>query len=107
MLGIKSAELTSFIQNLGKEILQIKPSVMLHPNIIGAYEVSKNNTMAQSNIEVVAQYQDEVQPNFARQMITTVEGQTFLENSTLHQEVFGPFSIVVQCEDSHQLLLTS
>ena len=36
-------------------------------------------------------------------MITTVEGQTFLENSTLHQEVFGPFSIVVQCEDSHQL----
>ena len=103
LLGIKSAELTAFIQNLGKEILQIKPSVMLHPNIIGAYEVSKNNTMAQSNIEVVAQYQDEVQPNFARQMITTVEGQTFLENSTLHQEVFGPFSIVVQCEDSHQL----
>jgi len=103
LLGIKSAELTAFIQNLGKEILQIQPSVMLHPNIIGAYEVSKNNTMAQSNIEVVAQYQDEVQPNFARQMITTVEGQTFLENSTLHQEVFGPFSIVVQCEDSHQL----
>ena len=103
LLGIKSAELTAFIQNLGKEILQIQPSVMLHPTIIGSYEANKDNTIAQSNIEVVAQYNDEVQPNFAQQVITTVEGQTFLDNSTLHQEVFGPFSMVVQCKDSRQL----
>jgi alpha-ketoglutaric semialdehyde dehydrogenase len=103
LLGIKSAELTAFIQNLGKEILQIQPSVMLHPTIIGAYEANKDNTIAQSNIEVVAQYNDEVQPNFAQQVITTVEGQTFLDNSTLHQEVFGPFSMVVQCKDTRQL----
>ena len=103
LLGIKSAELTAFIQNLGKEILQIQPSVMLHPTIIGSYEANKDNTIAQSNIEVVAQYNDEVQPNFAQQVITTVEGQTFLDNSTLHQEVFGPFSMVVQCKDTRQL----
>ena len=103
LLGIKSAELTAFIQNLGKEILQIQPSVMLHPTIIGSYEANKDNTIAQSNIEVVAQYNDEVQPNFAQQVITTVEGQTFLDNSSLHQEVFGPFSMVVQCKDSRQL----
>jgi NADP-dependent aldehyde dehydrogenase len=103
LLGIKSAELTAFIQNLGKEIIQIQPSVMLHPTIIGSYEANKDNTIAQSNIEVVAQYNDEVQPNFAQQVITTVEGQTFLDNSTLHQEVFGPFSMVVQCKDSRQL----
>jgi alpha-ketoglutaric semialdehyde dehydrogenase len=103
LLGIKSAELTAFIQNLGKEILQIQPSVMLHPTIIGSYEANKDNTIAQSNIEVVAQYNDEVQPNFAQQVITTVEGQTFLDNSSLHQEVFGPFSMVVQCKDTRQL----
>jgi len=103
LLGIKSAELTAFIQNLGKEILQIQPSVMLHPTIIGAYEANKDNTIAQNNIEVVAQYNDEVQPNFAQQVITTVEGQTFLDNSSLHQEVFGPFSMVVQCKDTRQL----
>lgn len=103
LLGIKSAELTAFIQNLGKEILQIQPSVMLHPTIIGAYKANKDNTIAQNNIEVVAQYNDEVQPNFAQQVITTVEGQTFLDNSSLHQEVFGPFSMVVQCKDTRQL----
>tara|TARA_B100000795_G_C22774988_1_gene429604 strand:- start:150 stop:1724 length:1575 start_codon:yes stop_codon:yes gene_type:complete len=103
ILGIRSIDFTDFIQNLGEEILQIQPSVMLHPNIIGAYETNKNKTISQSNLEVVAHYEDAVNANFARQMITTVEGKTFLENSTLHQEIFGPFSIVVQCKDTHQL----
>ena len=35
--------------------------------------------------------------------MTTVEGRTFIENPTLHQEIFGPYSIVVQCEDIVQL----
>ena len=103
ILGIKSEELTAFIKSLGKEILQIQPSVMLHPNIISAYEKNKTNTIAQSNLEVVVECKDDLQSNFAKPMITTVEGKVFLENATLHQEVFGPFSMVVQCENIHQL----
>lgn len=103
LLGIKSEYFTNFIQNLGNEILQIQPSVMLHPTIIGAYESNKNKTLATSKISVVAHYEEQVNTNFARQMITTVEGDTFLENKTLHEEVFGPFSMVVQCKDACQL----
>jgi NADP-dependent aldehyde dehydrogenase len=76
---------------------------MLHPNIISAYEKNKTNTIAQSNLEVVEECKDDLQSNFAKPMITTVEGKVFLENATLHQEVFGPFSMVVQCENIHQL----
>jgi len=36
-------------------------------------------------------------------VVTTVEGKTFLENSTLHHEVFGPYSLVVQCKDEAEL----
>jgi NADP-dependent aldehyde dehydrogenase len=36
-------------------------------------------------------------------MVVTVEGDTFLNNPKLHQEVFGPFSMVVQCENAAQL----
>ena len=32
-----------------------------------------------------------------------VEGAVFLANTNLHQEVFGPFSMVVQCENAQQL----
>lgn len=103
ILGIKSEALSSFTQQLGKEIVQIQPSVMLHPNIHGAYESNKQKLVSQSNIEVVSKYEEEVAVNHAQQVVTTVEGSTFLENPTLHQEVFGPFSLVVQCDDSKQL----
>ena len=51
----------------------------------------------------MANYSTNVQENYARQAITTVEGKTFIANTTLHQEVFGPFSMVVQCENSDQM----
>ena len=35
--------------------------------------------------------------------MVTVSGDDFLENSTLHLEVFGPFSLIVQCENMNQL----
>jgi NADP-dependent aldehyde dehydrogenase len=76
---------------------------MLHPNIIGAYENNKQKALAQPELNIVADYGAEVQTNYARQTITTVEGCTFLENPTLHQEVFGPYSIVVQCENVNQM----
>ena len=76
---------------------------MLHPNILGAYEKNKERAISQAELNVTADYKTEVQSNFARQTITTVDGKSFLENKSLHQEVFGPFSMVVQCEDDKEL----
>jgi NADP-dependent aldehyde dehydrogenase len=103
ILGVKSEGLDRFVQTLAEEIVKVEPSCMLHPNIAGAYESNKANALAQSGIEVLADYASEVKPNHARQVVTTVEGNTFLNNPTLHHEVFGPFSLVVQCEDETQL----
>lgn len=103
ILGIKSEELNAFISILSDEIIKIEPSCMLHPNIITAYERNKQRALSQTNIDVVADYNDTVKSNYARQTITTVEGKIFLNNITLHQEVFGPFSMVVQCKDAKEL----
>ena len=103
IFGIKGENLTGFIQNLAEEIVKIEPSCMLHPNIFSAYESNKANALVQPELSVVADYGTDVQTNYARQAITTVEGKSFLENPALHQEVFGPFSMVVQCEDANQL----
>ncbi|MBD0849369.1 aldehyde dehydrogenase (NADP(+)) [Maribacter arenosus] len=103
LLGIKGEALTVFIKHLSDAIVKIEPSCMLHPNIIGAYESNKQKAVSQSGLQVMADYDSDIKSNYARQTITTVEGKTFLENPTLHQEVFGPYSIVVQCEDKDQL----
>lgn len=103
LLGIKGDALSSFIKNLSEEIVKIEPSCMLHPNIIGTYEKNKQSALEQEGLVVAADYGDEVSVNFARQAVVTVDGATFLQNSTLHHEVFGPFSMVVQCADKTEL----
>nr|WP_321232304.1 aldehyde dehydrogenase (NADP(+)) [uncultured Psychroserpens sp.] len=103
LLGIESDALTHFIKTLSEDILKIEPSCMLHPNIVGAYESNKARALAQPDLVISVDYNSEVQANYAKQVITTVKGTTFLENPTLHQEVFGPYSMVVQCEDANQL----
>lgn len=103
ILGLKSDELSNFVDNLSSNILKIDPTCMLHPNIVSAYVQNKSAVLSQENIKVTAEFNDSVQSNFAKQVIATVDGKTFLENTKLHQEVFGPFSIVVQCESVEEL----
>ncbi|ADY31050.1 aldehyde dehydrogenase (NADP(+)) [Cellulophaga lytica] len=103
LLGIKSDALTSFINNVSEEIIKINPSCMLHPNIKKGYVRNKEKVVSQDNVTVTANYRSDVQNNYATQAIVSVDGKTFLENSTLHLEVFGPFSMIVQCENISEL----
>lgn len=103
ILGIKNDDLSNFIKVLSEEIVKIEPSCMLHPNIIGNYENNKAKMLTQKGLETKATLDKELSANYGRQAITTVEGATFLANTNLHQEVFGPFSMIVQCENIAQL----
>ena len=103
ILGIKGKDLINFIQILSDEIVKIEPTCMLLPNIIGSYEERKAKIMEHKGVENSIDFKNDLASNYARQTIVTVEGETFLSNKTLQQEIFGPFSIVVQCENKGQL----
>jgi len=103
ILGIKSAMLNSFVKRLSQEIVKIDPTCMLHPNIYESYKKNKETSFSQSGVEVVADYSPTVNNNYAKQAVVTVDGATFLKNTTLHHEVFGPYSLVVQCDNTKEL----
>ncbi len=103
ILGIKSTSLDGFIDTLSKEIEQLDPTCMLHPNIHKNYEKGKQELSGQGGVTIAAAYESEVAPNVAQQKVLTVNGSNFLKNPKLHQEVFGPFSIVVRCADAAEL----
>ncbi|AXT21140.1 aldehyde dehydrogenase family protein [Flavobacteriaceae bacterium AU392] len=103
LLGVRSDELTAFIAELGEEISKIEPTCMLHPNINNAYQTNKAKTIVQPELDVIADYDTAVQSNYAQQAVTKVKGSDFIANKALHQEVFGPFSLVVECNDETQL----
>ncbi|MCH2193204.1 aldehyde dehydrogenase (NADP(+)) [Kordia sp.] len=103
ILAEKSEGLTNFVDTLAKEIVTIAPQCMLHPNIHSAYSTNKARAQSQKNVETKANVDTVVADNYAQQAVAVVSGKTFLENKTLHEEVFGPFSLVVECENATEL----
>jgi len=103
ILGIKSADLDNFITILALETDKLDATCMLHPNIKKQYESLKSEVLGQEGYTQETSLDKVVKPNYALQNIIAVDGETFLKNKTFHKEVFGPFSVVVKCDDVEQL----
>ncbi len=104
LLTIKNDNTEDFIAELAKETIALDPQCMLHPNIKSGYEKKEADVTSQSGVEVVGKVDADLEPNYAASAIATISGSEFLANPKLHQEVFGPFSLVVQCKDDAELL---
>lgn len=104
IIGIESEELEKFVALLGKEIQKIAPAKMLHPGIAKAFKEKRNKALQQKNVTTVSISQIPSKENEGIPTIATTKGATFLDNPVLHQEVFGPFSLVVSCKDLEEMI---
>jgi NADP-dependent aldehyde dehydrogenase len=104
LFGIKGAELDKFSEELTQAIEKIEPFCMLHPSMKEGFEEGSATMLAQKGVAKIAEYKGDAAPNYGVQKVLTVDGKTFLENKILSHEVFGPVSVLVQCDDEQQLL---
>jgi len=103
MLGVKGAELDIFMQHLATE-LSLKPSFkMLHDGIHKNYISKLDEALSQKGVQLLYHAQNSGDL-IASQALAMVDGQDFINNPSLHHEIFGPFSIIVTCEDMAQLV---
>jgi NADP-dependent aldehyde dehydrogenase len=105
LLGIQSVEFNQFTHYLADEILKTEAGCMLHPNIVANYNSNKEKMVLQKNVTTVVSYDKNLHQNYGRPIILTVKGDDFLKNPQLHHEVFGPFSLLVQCKSKEELIL--
>ncbi|QEC77594.1 aldehyde dehydrogenase (NADP(+)) [Mucilaginibacter ginsenosidivorax] len=104
MLAIEGDGLYSFLDSLGKGIEAIKPAKMLHAGIHTAYQKKSHEALAQDGVKVIQKSAVEAQDIEALPTVALVSGKTFLANPLLHEEVFGPYSLMVNCKDEQELL---
>ncbi|MEM7186661.1 MAG: aldehyde dehydrogenase (NADP(+)) [Bacteroidota bacterium] len=104
ILAIDSPELQAFTEDLGQRTAALDAQCMLHPAIHGAFEANGSAVLTQAGTRLVAEHQGDVAANFTGGRVVTVSGSEFLHNTKLHQEVFGPFSLVVACENENELI---
>ncbi len=103
ILAIESPELEAFLQQFGNAIAATVPGVMLSTGIRENYRTSSAAMLRQDGVEKIGQAETEASHYQASPLVAKVTGRQFLENPHLHEEVFGPYSLVVSCADREEL----
>ncbi|MFM9908750.1 MAG: aldehyde dehydrogenase (NADP(+)) [Chitinophagaceae bacterium] len=106
LIGIESEALQNFINELGGAIQKIPAGLMLHQGISKAYIEKKSLAIIQQGVDIIAESTAPVDEDKLRgtPSIATATGKAFLNNPVLHQEVFGPYSLVIRCKDKNEML---
>ncbi len=103
LLGLKSEAFQNFLSLLGKEISKVQPQKMLHKGICDSYQKGVAQMLNQQGLQVVAQSSEEAGEGEGVPLLASVNGEQFLQNLYLTEEVFGPYSLAVICDDKEQL----
>jgi alpha-ketoglutaric semialdehyde dehydrogenase len=104
VIAIDDLNLENFITLLNKEIDTVSPAKMLHGGILTNYNSKLAIALAQKGVQLVAQNKQQLKDGEGLMSIATATAQTFLANPKLHEEVFGPYSLIIQCKDADEML---
>jgi NADP-dependent aldehyde dehydrogenase len=102
ILTLECRGLQSFLDEFGKQITKSVPAKMLHRGIADSYKKRKSASLAQQHVSILAEV-EEGEEGTGAGAVATVTASEFILNSVLHEEVFGPFSLVVRCKNADEL----
>lgn len=103
MIAVKSKGLNTFLEKLSEEVSKFVPSKMLHEGIQRSYTEKMETALAQKGVTTIKQ-DEKTNGIKTRAVIATASGETFLKNPLLHEEIFGPYSLMIQCSNMEELL---
>lgn len=106
VIGLEGEALDAFLHSAGKLVANMAPGVMLNERISQAYDDGLKNFIGQPGVELLSSGEDtENAAGYCAQtsfMVTT--STVFLENPSIHEEIFGPASLVVKCKNVNEIL---
>lgn len=103
LIGIGSPALDRFLQYLSEEVKNVAPAKMLHSGIQSAFDTRLQKALGQQGVAIVQQCALSPGEPLGSPTIASVSGDDFLANTVLHEEVFGPYSLMIKCRDIDQL----
>lgn len=104
MVAIDDEALLVFKQQLIASIQKTPPAKMLHAGISKNYHQKKSAVLAQTTAETLVEVDHEAGEEMGVAHIASTDAATFLNNPLLHEEVFGPYSIIVTCKNEQEML---
>lgn len=106
VLGMKGADLSSFVQSAGELARKVQPQSMLHRGICEAYDAGTAvwHTIKGLHLEAASATSADHHLSQAACRIYTTTVDILEANDELRHEVFGPCSIITECANLDDML---
>ena len=104
IIVVEKENTNSFIDNVIDNLIKKGSQCMIHKNIKESYLKNIEYISKQKGVKVLSNTDIGLKGNFISSQINSVLAKDFLVNSKIHQEVFGPFSLIVKCKDENELI---
>jgi NADP-dependent aldehyde dehydrogenase len=103
IVGLDSPALLQFTEQLADRISASVTGKMLHMGIAQAYEQKAKRAITQKGVKINSDADKHPTKENSSAMVVSVTASNFLANPILREEVFGPFSLVVICNDYSEM----
>ncbi len=102
LIALQNDDTIQLISKLSTSLSEIPATTMLNENIAGNFHRGVSAMTIVSGVSIVSE-QPPGEHHKASPVLATVDATTFLQKPELHHEVFGPFSLVVLCNNFDQM----
>jgi len=106
LIALKSEETEVFKTELANQIGQLLPEKMLHQNISKNFERKAKYIFENKEVAKLAESEKFSAELQGRPVVARVSGSDFIANPNLAEEIFGPFSLLIECDGAEELIET-
>ena len=101
--AIKGPNLDKFIELLSASVTATEPQAMLNAGINKSYLEKTEKLMLEKGITFYVNKGTAKETNIGVPTLAMVDFEMFSKRKNLHEELFGPFSLVVKCNDEKEI----
>ncbi len=98
-----SAGFDEFVQVLSSEAKAAAANKMFSDSVYRNYTLNKEKIVEATVVSLIGEGEKTSEENSVVPAIAKVDAQDFIKHPNLHQEIFGPFSLVVECQNEAQI----
>ncbi len=102
VITTKTAGYETFVSELAKQVKAASGAKMFSDSVKRNYELNSEKIFSHSEVTLVGRG-EEIESGIVPPSIATVSAADFIQKPDLHEEVFGPFSLLVVCQDEDEL----
>ena len=104
IITTKTEGFEAFTNEVSKQVRRAAGAKMFSDNVLRNYKLNAQKMLSHSEVMLLEAGEEELESDKVVPVLGLVKASDFIAKPSLHEEVFGPFSLVVACNSDEQLL---